>query len=180
MMNAFDLHEIEELQQTEVKEQWSIDSLETANWALRKINALNKKMADTVRLAKEEHDRINEWELKETESDQQSITFFEEKLGQYLVELRKDDPKARIKTPYGTVGTRKQAEKIEYSASTIDELKEKGMMDFIRIKEEVNKTELKKHLTITSDYRVVTADGEILKSATVIPAYEKTIVKAAD
>ncbi|MFW7420539.1 host-nuclease inhibitor Gam family protein [Vagococcus fluvialis] len=115
-MNALNRYEIEELTNSseEEKQGWAINDLESVNWALRKIAALNNQIEENEQLAKEERYRIDQWEQKENSSHKQSVEFFEQKISEYHRELLVDDPKAKIKTPYGQVSLLKSAAKIEY------------------------------------------------------------------
>ncbi len=178
-MDALNRYEIEELTNTseEEKQGWSINNLESVNWALRKIAVLNKQINENEQLAKEEKYRIEQWEQRENSSHKQSVEFFEQKISEYHSKLLADDPKAKIKTPYGQVSSRKVSAKIEYGNNTIQELKELGLDEYVRVKEEVNKADLKKVLTITDDLKVVTEDGEVLSSAIVTPESHKTVIK---
>ena len=181
-MNALDSYELKELDEAPIFEeasQWTVDSLESADWALRKIAVLKKKTDEIHQLAENERERIAEWEKKETQSNENSIEFFESKLANYLYELRRSDPKAKIKTPHGTVGTRKQPDSWEYRTDTVSILKELGLSEFITIKESINKAELKKAVQVLVDGRVISPDGELIESIKVIAQGEKVIVKEA-
>ena len=57
------------------------------------------------------------------------------------------------------------------------ELEEKEMFEFIRIKKEVDKKELKKVLSATDDGIVVNSDGEVIKGVTVVDGGEVMNVK---
>lgn len=175
-MNTLEKYELEDLEQTSV-EGWTIDDIGGADWALRKISALQSQNDEIEKFADLERERIVSWETKETESNNDRISFFEMKLSDYLNKLRKDDPKARIKTPHGTVGTRKAPDKWEYSSDAVKELKKLGMTDFVRVKEEVDKAEFKKVVSVLKDGRIVNADGEIIEAVKVVPQGEKLSVK---
>ena len=97
-----------------------------------------------------------------------------------MQELRKDNPKAKISTPHGTVSTRKNPKKWTYSDDVLAELEEKEMFEFIRIKKEVDKKELKKVLSATDDGIVVNSDGEVIKGVTVVDGGEVMTVKIAE
>lgn len=182
-MNALEKYEIEDLEQSAVLEEenqtWKIDSLESADWAFRKISALKKTNEEINKLADKERERIANWETKETQSNQDSIEFFEHKLADYLYQLRKTDKKAKIKTPHGTVSTRKQPDSWEYRSDAVEKLKELGLTEFVAVKESVNKAEFKKAVTVLDNGCVVSPDGEIIESVKVIPQGEKVIVKEA-
>lgn len=183
-MNALERYEIEELENsgvlTEEKQTWSIDSLESADWAFRKISALKKSNNEIKSLANKERERISQWESKETQSNQDSITFFEMKLAEYLLELRQSDPKTKIKTPHGTVSTRKQPDSWEYNNDAVEVLEELGLNEFINVKKTVDKTALKKAVSVLEDGRVISADGEIIDVVKVVPQGEKVVVKEID
>lgn len=180
-LNALEKYELEELEASEVLKDeshgWKIDSLESADWAFRKIAALKKANKEIYQLADKERERIAEWETKETQSNQDSIDFFEHKLADYLRELRKNDPKVKIKTPHGTVSTRKQADLWEYRADAVDTLKKLGLTEFIKVTETVNKADFKKAVQVLEDGRVISPDGELIECVKVIPQGEKVIVK---
>lgn len=167
MLNALDAYELRELERTTFSEEtspWTIDSLKSADWALRKIAVLKKKNDEIHQLAENERERIAEWEKKKTYTNQESIAFFESKLADYLHELRKNDPKPKIKTPHGTVSTRKQPDSWEYREDVLDILKELELTEFITIKESINKAELKKAVRVLEDGRVISPDGELIES----------------
>lgn len=178
-MDALNRYEIEELENSneEQKQEWVVDSLDSATWAFRKIGSLNKQVAENERLAKEEKYRIEQWEQRENSSHKQSIEFFEQKISEYHRTLLADDPKAKIKTPYGQASLRKVSASFEYGNDLVSELKEVGLNEFIRVKEEINKVDLKKNITVTDDLKVVTKDGEVLKGITVVPESKKTVIK---
>jgi len=114
-LNPLEQFEIEEYeaQPEEVKQRFKINSLDTANWAMRKIKAYKNQQAEVDELAEKEMQRIKEWKEKEKKKTQRSIEFFESLLTGYLYEQREIDAKFRVSTPYGSVGTRKQQPKWE-------------------------------------------------------------------
>lgn len=160
MMNALERYEIEEAEdfiegigeyegdKTE-EEKFKIRDLGGASWALRKIAAYKKKQAEIKEFADAERFRINSWEENENEQIKRGIEYFENLLAQYLMEQRRSDPKFKISTPYGKVSTRKQQPKWEYDDETVIKyLKSVDMNRLIRIKEELNKVDLKKAVTV--------------------------------
>lgn len=156
MMNALEKFELEVaetfmdgVEEHEETPRFKIQDLDAANWALRKISAYKKKQAEIKDLADAERFRIGSWEKAETESIDRGIAYFEGLLSEYLVEQRKKDSKFKISTPYGKVSMRKQQPKWEYDDSTVIQyLKSLGMKELIRIKEELNKVDLKKTVTV--------------------------------
>ena len=184
-MNALEKYELENLQSIDAfkdKEQWGIGDLGSANWALRKITALEEANKEARQLADEERKRIDDWEKKETQSNQDAITFFQQKLGEYLMILRKNDPKAKIKTPYGSVTTRKKPDSWEYGEQAVAELEAAGLDEFVttKVTKSVIKADFKKVVSVTENGNVVTPDGEVLKSIKVVPQGFDIVVKGAN
>lgn len=176
-MNALEQHELEDLQENPVEQNWSINDLNSATWAMRKIAALEAKNKEIKDSADLEIDRIREWKDKETAANYDSINFFKANLGFYLERLREEDPKARVKTPYGTVSTRNKQPSWEFTEASVEELERLELTDLVRVKKEVDKTALKKSVTVLENGSVVTDDGEILESVKVVPQGETIVVK---
>lgn len=175
MLSPLERYEIEEAQ--EVKESFKVTDLESSNWCLRKLAALQKEQNEIDRLAQSELERIETWKAKEIEKINSSKEFFESLLGQYFVEQREVDKKFKISTPYGTVSTRKQQPKWEYNdKQVIESLKKSDMDNFIKTKEELDKAALKKAVKVVEG-KAITEDGEVIEGITVIELGEKVVVK---
>jgi phage host-nuclease inhibitor protein Gam len=158
-------------------DRFRITNLEQANWALRKIRAFKKQMEENEKLAKAEIERIQEWLQKENEKAQRSIQFFEYLIGEYLAEQRKKDSKFRLSTPYGKATFRKQQPKWIYDdEKLLAFLKQSGKHQFIRIKEEVNKADLKKAVKVVGNV-VVDENGEVIEGITIEEQPEKLIIE---
>lgn len=175
-MNTLEKLELIEAEETlQEKEKFKIEDLNGANWALRKIAAYKKKQAEIKELAAEEKFRIECWEENENEQIERGIAYFEWLLNEYLMEQRKQDPKFKISTPYGKVSTRKQQPKWEYIDNVVLEyLKSVDAKELIRIKEELNKVDLKKVVTVEEGKAVY--QGVALPGITIIEQPEKVIV----
>lgn len=79
---------------------------------------------------------------------------------EYYRGQRKLDPKFKLSTPYGKVSSRKQQDKWIYEDETVlESLKQHHLDELIRVKEEVNKVDLKKEIEILEN--VVSQNGEI-------------------
>jgi len=158
-------------------DRFRITNFEQANWALRKIRAFKKQMEENEQLAKAEIQRIQEWLQKENEKAQKSIQFFEYLIGEYLTEERKKDPKFRLSTPYGKATFRKQQPKWIYDdEKLLAFLKQSGRHQFIRVKEEVNKADLKKAVKVAGNV-VVDENGEVIEGIKVEEQPEKLVVE---
>jgi phage terminase small subunit len=166
--------------EVEQEERFKVTDLEGANWCLKKISAVQKDLKEKEILAATEKIKIEKWLEKESETANNSIDYFKSLLNEYLQELRRDNPKAKISTPYGTVSTRKTQVRWNYDDEKIKEfLKANNMLDCIRVKEELDKTALKKDLKIAGG-NVVDEDGQIVEGITLEPSKEELTVKVVE
>lgn len=181
-LNSLEQFEIEEYeaQPEKTKERFKIKDLDTANWAMRKINVYKKQQAAIDELTEHEMQRIKEWQEKEKKKSQSTIDFFESLLEGYLIEQRQLDPKFKVSTPYGSVGTKKQQPKWELSNDDlIAWLKENGKENLIRIKEEPALKEIKETFTIAGTH-AVDENGELIPGIYILYQEEKIIIKIKD
>lgn len=156
----------EDLEDAETKEQFKINDLEGANWVFRKLKAIEEKKKEIEELAAKETkpyydeiEKIMEWKHRELKSFDSSINFFNFLLEEYYREQRKLDSKFRLSTPHGKVTSRKQQDKWIYENElTLNSLKNSNLDQFIRIKEEINKADLKKEVLIIEN--AITIDGD--------------------
>ncbi|NBI05790.1 host-nuclease inhibitor Gam family protein [Senegalia massiliensis] len=149
-----------ELEEIEQKEDFEMENINSANWALRKMQAIKIKEREVKALMNEEITRIKDWGNSELKSLEDSNNFFEGLLMKYYVEQKKIDPKFKISTPYGKVSSRKQQPKWIYNdEKAIESLKENNVKEFIRVKEELDKVNLKKEVQVLNN--VFIENGEI-------------------
>lgn len=157
----------------EVREGFKIENLEGATWAFRKLRAIEKKETDIKAIAEEEMARITSWrdsELKQYEADKQYFSFL---LEEYYKNEKAKDKKFKLSTPYGKVTARKSNKwNYENEEALVKYLKD-NKPELVRVKEEVNKTELKKVFKDGVDK----VTGEILPFVT-IEETETITVKA--
>lgn len=190
MENRFELMEMTaddqgfmapDLDQEEKEDQaqaFVIDDDKKASWALKKYKLLEIEEDRKAKLVKDEIERLKLWLENEQGKIDKKKGFFEQMLGAYLMDLRKDDPKAKVDTPYGTVSTRKNPDKWIYEdQAVIKFLHDAEMNEFIRVKEEIDKTSLKKALKVL-DGKAYTEAGEEVQGISVENAGEKIVIKA--
>lgn len=175
-LQQIELDEIEALDE-ETKEQFKINSIDQANWAFRKLSALAAKEKEVKVLAEIERERINQYEKNEMKSIENQRSFFESLLIAYAFEQRNIDPKFKAKTPYGSIGFRKQQPKWEYDEiALVQSLKNIGLNDLIRVKEEPDKTAIKKTLHVL-DGQVIDPDtGALVEGVKVTPLDDKITI----
>lgn len=145
-----------------------------ADWAVRKI-AEHKKEIDRIKdFAKERIEQIKRWQESEVESLENNIDFLESLLQEYLYNTEQK----RIKLPSGNVNIRKQQPKWVYNDSLVLDALEKAQMDeFIRIKKEVNKSELRKHVEIVNGKAVNKETGEVIDGIEIVERGETVSVR---
>ena len=166
-------------EEVENKEKFVIENLESANWAFRKLKAIEEREKDIELLANKEIERIQDWQRKEIEATKGSKDFFEGLLMEYYVKQREEDSKFKLSTPYGKVTSRKQQPKWNYEDGKTIEWLRQNNRELIRIKEEIDKGELKKLYKIHGD-KVVTEDGEIVEGIVIENRDDTINVKVAD
>ena len=175
-MNTLLQAELDELESEREEKQdfqgFQVNDLEGANWCFRKLKALKERAEEKKLLALAEQQRIEKWLADENKKVEGDIAFFELVVTSYFLAERTKDPKFKLSTPYGKVGTRKTLEWNYEETAAIESLKQAGLISLIRSKEELNKTEIKatikdKKLILTDDGQLVTMDGEIIEGVTV-------------
>ncbi|NFM26206.1 hypothetical protein FDB84_17635 [Clostridium sporogenes] len=142
--------------------------LKGASWALRKIKECKESILEKEELAKAEKERIDKWLLDESKSDLTTLEYFNGLLLQYYKELKQSNSKAKINTPYGKVTSRKN-KKWNYGEEQdlIKYLTSNGYNNLIKVKQEVNKTELKKNFSVSNGMVLDKETGEIIPNVSV-------------
>lgn len=148
-----------------------------ADWAVRKI-AENKQEIDRIKdFAKERIEQIKRWEESETESLENNIDFLESLLQEYLYNTEQK----RVKLPSGSVHIRKQQPKWVYNDDAVLKSLESSKMDeFIRIKKEVNKAELRKNVEVVGNKVVNKETGEVIDGIEIVEREEKLNVRLSE
>ena len=128
----------------EQREGFKIENLEGATWAVRKLRAIENKEAEIKVIAEEEINRVNAWKEKELEQYAKDKEYFSYLLEEFYRAEKAKDKKFKLSTPYGKVTARKSSKwNYENEEALVKYLKD-NKPELVRVKEEVNKTELKK------------------------------------
>jgi hypothetical protein len=183
-LQVIELEEIEtlDLQAEETKQRFTVTDIDSLNWCLRKLAALEAQQNQTDELAAAEILRINTWKESEQKRIENSEQFFGELIRSYMEQQRAANPKFKKQaTPYGTVSFKKQQPKWNYDDKLlVESLKEIGRSDLVRVKEEPDKTALKKVMKV-DDGRVVDEEtGAILTGVVVVEQPDKLDIKVAE
>lgn len=174
-----DILERAELTETFTDDRFKIRDLDAANWAFRKLKAMDEKVKQVTDLASKEIERILEWKENELKQVGRSREFFEGLLIEYFVRQKEMDPKFKISTPYGKVSSRKSQPKWNYEDDRVLKWLKENDKELIRTKEEINKAELKKKYRVMNG-QVVTEDGEIVEGITVAEQPDSISIKVVE
>ncbi|WP_261809527.1 host-nuclease inhibitor Gam family protein [Levilactobacillus humaensis] len=159
------------------KPKFQVKDLSSATWVMRKLRALDANDSEINVTADDQIQAIQGWRDQQLADNDVNRGFLEGYLGAYLDKLREDDPKARIKTPYGTVSTRKTPASVQWNEKNVlASLEDQSLTDFIRIKKEPDKKAIKKAFSFVGGH-YLNADGQELKGAIEKPEHISLVVK---
>ncbi|WP_206921856.1 host-nuclease inhibitor Gam family protein [Alicyclobacillus suci] len=165
--------ELDELNQQEAQERFRVTDKMSANWCLRKLQALQAKANEVNELAKAEIERITSWRDKELEQVNKHVEFFQGLLTEWHMQQYEADPKVNksIKLPYGTLKsrtTKHQPSKLD-EAALLEHVKATDEA-FVKVIETVEWGEYKKTLSVievNGQLAVVDANGELVPGVAV-------------
>lgn len=131
----------------EVKEEYSIKDLSASIWAFEKLKELQDKKKEVEKIGEslitEKTERIKRWVDDELAPIENQMNYFKTKILEYYVVEKQNNPKFKLTTPYGKVDTR-TAKKWYYQDAVLLEYLKENEPELVRVKEEVNKADLKK------------------------------------
>lgn len=136
-------------------ERFTVDSMEKADWAVRKIARERRRLAEARELAKAERSRIDEWEAEQTQRCETATAFFEDLLQNYHRRLLDDDPKAKtVRLPSGELVARKLPDSLicDGGDDTI-EWTEQHEPDAVVVRKTVDRSKMKRRLGVGSNER---------------------------
>lgn len=172
-----ELDEIEQ-QEEEERQSFSVTDLESLNWVLRKMAAIEAKKGEVAKLAAAELHRIETYKNKELDKLQRDTEYFQGLVGSYAAKQKLDDPKFKSKTPYGTVSYKKQQPKWNYNEDElVNWLEANQANELIRVKKEPDKASIKKIFTPTETGQVVDPDGQLVAGINVEYRSDELVIK---
>jgi hypothetical protein len=146
---------------------FTIDSLDKAIWAVRKIDQHRHRFAEATKAAGAERSRIDQWLEGERQRLATSTGHLETLLARYHADQLAEDPKRKtIRTPAGDLVARKSPDRVEVDETVFVPWAERNAEDLLNPPKPRTpaKAEIKKRVgDIMSDGQVVNADtGEFL------------------
>ena len=148
-----------------------------ADFYLRQINKLKEQKEEINKFVDQELERqmrlYQQYREDRMRPLDNQIAFYEEALRTFAMNEYAETNKKTIKLPNGTLSIRKQPPKYIYSdEQVLSFLKENNLNDYIRVKEEVNKKDLKKAAKITNNNQMM-IDGKEVPGVVVVPQDDK-------
>lgn len=168
-MNELEMIESLEDFNEEVKQRFQVTDLSSLNWTLRKLAVIEEKKKETNEMIDAEIERLNAFRKKELDKQQGAEDFFKILISEFAIHKRDEDPGFKSqKTPYGTIGFRKQQPKWNYDdEKLVNHLEATEYNHLVRTKKEPIKTEIKKLFTIREDGRVLDDAGCFVDGITI-------------
>ena len=157
-----------ELQTMEQNNAWEIRSLEDADWAIKTIRDRERDRDQKLEYAKREKERIRLFEESVKKSEIEETAYLRRCLENYIAEQKEKNPKFKLATLNGSASVRTTKKWTYDDEAVMASLKkDDDLKSYIRIKEEINKAQMKKDFVVTGTGAVATKDGEIIDGITV-------------
>lgn len=146
------------------------------NKAQEEVNYINT-MCDTK--IQQVTDRVNRFREQNIQGLSSQINYYTMLLETYTMEELADKKKKSMKLTEGTLGIKKQADKVDYDEETVIAYLKANHPEFVRvkIKEEIDKTNLKK--TADSINGAFIINGQEIEGVTVVPQPDKFYIKSS-
>lgn len=148
-----------------------------ADFYLRQINKLKEQKEEINKFVDQELERqmrlYQQYREDRMRPLDNQIAFYEEALRTFAMNEYAETNKKTIKLPNGTLSIRKQPPKYIYNdEEVLSFLKENNLNDYIRVKEEVNKKDLKKATQINNNNQMM-INGKEIPGVVVVPQDDK-------
>ena len=148
-----------------------------ADFYLRQINKLKEQKEEINKFVDQELERqmrlYQQYKEDRMRPLDNQIAFYEEALRTFAMNEYAETNKKTIKLPNGTLSIRKQPPKYIYNdEEVLSFLKENNLNDYIRVKEEVNKKDLKKATQINNNNQMM-INGKEVPGVVVVPQDDK-------
>ena len=148
-----------------------------ADFYLRQINKLKEQKEEINKFVDQELERqmrlYQQYREDRMRPLDNQIAFYEEALKTFAMNEYAETNRKTIKLPNGTLSIRKQPPKYIYNdEEVLSFLKENNLNDYIRVKEEVNKKDLKKATQINNNNQMM-INGKEVPGVVVVPQDDK-------
>ena len=145
---------------------FAINDESQATWAMRKLAVSQRRINEVRKQAQDEHDRIDRWVAHATKSDQSTVDYFTEVLGNYVKRVRLEDGRKSISLPDGTVKSRevKESFKVEDLDAFVKWVEQSPDLvnKWLRMKWSADVASIKPHVFYSGGFVVDSATGETI------------------
>jgi hypothetical protein len=153
-----------------------VDNLDKAEWAVRKIASYEAAKREAEDLAKKRIDQIKAWLDSEKATNDKQIEYLSELVRPFAEGRLKDAKKRSLKLPCGTIGFRKAQPKFDFDNDKLLPWAKVNVPDQVETKESVKWGELKKTLAFEQG-KAITKDGEVVPGIMVTEQPDSFYVK---
>lgn len=149
-----------------------------ADNVLEEISRLKKEIRQKEELAEKRIQQIEQWKKSEVEKLEGRINWLTDALESYFRKLRESNPKLKTHSlPFGKLQIRKQQPKWKYDDDKLLKSVKRVMPEAIRVKEEVDKIELKKRVKIVNNIPINPDTGEVIEGIVIEERPEEFSIK---
>lgn len=133
----------------ERQEHFRIHDDGAAAWAMRKLRAVHRRVADIEAIAAAERARIDAWAADATRSHQREVDYFTGLLLDYGRRQRDEEDRKTISTPYGSIRSRAGSLKWTIDPDGFLPWAETNRPDLIRVRKDPDLSAAKKDLKLS-------------------------------
>jgi len=155
-----------------------IDTIDKANWALRKIAQYEEKKKAAQDQADAEIRRIAVWLKDRSEDAERQIAYFQYMLRPFAAAALEGEKKRSLTLPTGTMGFRAGQPHFDVNDTELLEYVKVSAPEYVKVRESVDWARFKKEMNLQPcNGKAVTKDGEIIPGIAASEAEDTFYVK---
>ena len=152
-----------------------------ADFIIKQVNKLRQEKEEINKFVDQEIERqmkiYEEYRQSRLRPLDSQIAYYEESLKTFTLNEYNETGKKTIKLPNGSIGIKKQQPKYVYNdAEVLEFLQQNDLNEYIRMKPELNKKDLKKNAVVNSNNELI-INNQVVPGVVVIPQEDKFEVK---
>jgi len=133
-------------------EKFMITTTDTAYWAVKVVKSEYEKSQDIINAVDDEIEKLKKFKEKVMERTNRNTAFLKDRLIKYLTKFTENSKSKSMATPYGTIGMRRLAGKLEYTdeEAALNYMLE-NYPDMVKTVYKISKTDIKKLIKETGE-----------------------------
>lgn len=152
-----------------------------ADFIIKQVNKLRQEKEEINKFVDQEIERqmklYEEYRQSRLRPLDSQIAYYEESLKTFTLNEYNETGKKTIKLPNGSIGIKKQQPKYVYNdAEVLEFLQQNELNEYIRMKPELNKKDLKKNAIVNSNNELL-INNQVVPGVVVIPQEDKFEIK---